>query len=179
MILSVSRRTDIPAFYSEWFYNRIKEGFCYTQNPMNTKQIQKINLNPALVDAMVFWTKNPKPMLPRLNELKQFPYYFQFTINSYATDIETNLPQKKYLVETFKELSDIISPERVVWRYDPILLNDTYTIDYHIKYFETLAKSLQGYTEKVIISYIDFYKKIIISIIKTKDLFWIKKAKTA
>ncbi len=160
MILSVSRKTDIPAFYSDWFYNRIKEGFCYTQNPMNTKQFSKVLINTDVVDAIVFWTKNPKSMLARIDEIKKFPYYFQFTINSYTTDIEAHLPKKIYLIETFKALSDKIGNDRVVWRYDPILLNNNYTIDYHIKHFETIAKALCGYTNKVVISYIDFYRKI-------------------
>ncbi len=160
MIVSASRRTDIPAFYSEWFFNRLEEGFCYVQNPMNTKQVQKILINQNLVDAFVFWTKNPKPMLAHLNKLEEYAFYFQFTLNSYADDIETCVPQKKYLVETFKQLSLEIGKEKVVWRYDPILLNKKYTIDYHIKYFEVLAKQLNAYTDKVVISFIDFYKKI-------------------
>ncbi len=160
MILSVSRRTDIPAFYSEWFFNRLEEGFCYIQNPMNAKQVQKVLINPQLVDAIVFWTKNPRPMLTHLHKLKEYPFYFQYTVNSYADDIESRVSQKKYIVESFKALSSEIGKERVIWRYDPILLNKKYTIDYHIKYFEVLTKELSSYTEKVIISFIDFYKKI-------------------
>ncbi len=160
MILSVSRRTDIPAFYSEWFFNRLKEGFCYIQNPMNTKQIQKVFIMPQVVDAIVFWTKNPKPMFAHLDKLKEFPFYFQFTVNSYADDIELYVPQKKFIIASFRALSSEIGKERVIWRYDPILLTGKYTINYHIKHFETLAKEVSGYTEKVIISFIDFYKKI-------------------
>ncbi len=160
MLLSISRRTDIPAYYSEWFFKRLHEGFCYVQNPINRSQIQKIIINPQLVDAMIFWTKNPKAMLPRLNELEQYPYYFQITLTSYAQDIESNLPQKKHIINSFKALSEKIGKNRVIWRYDPILLNEKYTMDYHIKYFEILAKNLSEHTEKVIISFIDYYKKI-------------------
>lgn len=160
MILSISRKTDIPAYYSFWFFNRVKEGFCYTQNQMNTKQISKVFINSDVVDGIVFWTKNPKPMLKRLHELKPYPFYFQFTINSYGQDIEVNLPRKKELVETFKKLSDATSPNNVVWRYDPILLNAKYTIDYHVENFAVLVSNLAGYTTRVGISFINFYTKI-------------------
>lgn len=95
MILSVSRRTDIPNYYSEWFFNRIKEGYLYVRNPMNFHQISKISLSPELVDCIVFWTKNPKPMLNRLIELKDYHYYFQFTLTGYGKNIEPNVPHKK------------------------------------------------------------------------------------
>ncbi len=89
MILSVSRRTDIPAFYSDWFFNRIKEGFLYVRNPMNIHQISRISLSPSVIDCIVFWSKNPKPMLGRLDELKDYMYYFQFTINPYDIKIKS------------------------------------------------------------------------------------------
>ena len=95
MILSVSRRTDIPSYYSEWFFNRIKEGYLYVRNPMNPRQVSKIQITPELVDCIVFWTKNPQPMLSRLQELEPYPYYFQFTLTGYGRDIERNVPQKK------------------------------------------------------------------------------------
>lgn len=159
MILSVSRRTDMPAFYSKWFFNRIKEGFVYVRNPMNIHQISKIELSPKLIDCIVFWSKNPKPMLPHLDLLKDYMYYFQFTINPYDIRLEQNVPSKSNIIETFKELSDKIGPERVIWRYDPIILTDTITIDYHVKYFEELAKRLQGKTKTCVISFLDLYKK--------------------
>ena len=95
MILSVSRRTDIPNYYSEWFYNRIKEGFLYVRNPMNAHQISEIKITPDVVDCIVFWTKNPLPMMKRLNEIKDYNYYFQFTLTGYGNDVEVNLPNKK------------------------------------------------------------------------------------
>jgi hypothetical protein len=159
MILSVSRRTDIPAFYSKWFFNRVKEGFVYVRNPMNIHQISKIELTPKLIDCIVFWSKNPKPMLPYLDLLKDFMYYFQFTINPYDIRLEQNVPTKSSIIDTFKELSDKIGPERVIWRYDPIILTDTITVDYHVKYFEELAKCLKGKTKTCVISFLDLYKK--------------------
>ena len=95
MIISVSRRTDIPAFYSEWFFNRIKEGFVYVRNPINKNQISKISLLPDDVDCFVFWSKNPKPLLSKLDELNNYHFYFLFTINSYGKDLEPSVPGKK------------------------------------------------------------------------------------
>lgn len=159
MILSVSRRTDIPAFYSDWFFNRIKEGFVYVRNPMNPKQISKVSLSHNLIDCIVFWTKNPHAMLDRLDELDGYKYYFQFTVNPYDTSIELKVPKKNSVIETFKRLSDKIGRDRVIWRYDPILFSNEINIDYHIKYFEALAIKLEGYTDNCVISFLDNYKK--------------------
>lgn len=159
MILSVSRRTDIPAFYSEWFFNRIKEGFVYVRNPMNIHQVSWIKLSPDVIDCIVFWSKNPRPMLNRLHELEGYMYYFQFTINPYDIGLEQNVPTKNGIIDTFKELASKIGPDRVIWRYDPIILTDNITLDYHIKYFEEIARRLQGYTKTCVISFLDLYKK--------------------
>jgi len=159
MIVSASRRTDIPCYYSEWFINRIKQRFVVVRNPMNAHQMSKIDLSPDVVDCIAFWTKNPKPMMPSLGELKDYMYYFQFTLNAYATDIEPNVPSKNdRVIPVFQRLSDKIGPDRVIWRYDPILINDKYSVEHHIKYFERIAKSLEGYTKKCTISFIDFYR---------------------
>jgi len=160
MIISASRRTDIPSYYSEWFFNRIKEKFVYVRNPMNIRQVSIINLDPEVVDCIVFWSKNPKPMIDNLNLLKDYKFYFQFTLTPYEQDVEVKLPSKTEIIETFKKLSDMISPQKVIWRYDPILINKKYNIAYHIDKFEKLASVLKGYTEKVTFSFIDFYKKI-------------------
>lgn len=161
MIISASRRTDIPTYYSDWFFNRIKEKFVLVRNPMSIHQVSRIDLSPDVVDCIVFWTKNPKPMLEKLDMLKDYKYYFQFTLNSYGKDIEENVPIKNNgVIETFKKLSDKIGAEKVVWRYDPIFVNEKYSLDYHVKYFEKLASQLNDYTEKCTISFIDFYAKI-------------------
>ena len=160
MILSVSRRTDIPAFYSDWFYNRIREGFLYVRNPMNAHQISRIDLSPEVVDCIVFWSKNPTPMLERLDELERYDYYFQFTITGFGRDMEPNLPDKRaVLIPTFQQLSQRLGKERVIWRYDPIALNGQYTADYHERAFRTIADELAGYTEKAVISFVDLYAK--------------------
>lgn len=161
MILSVSRRTDIPCFYSDWFFNRLKEGFLYVRNPMNPHQISKIELSPELVDCIVFWTKNPKPMLERINELKDYPFYFQFTLTGYGRDIEHNVPHKKEkMLPIFQQLSAEIGAERVIWRYDPILFTPKYTPEYHVKAFRQIAESLNGYTKCCVVSFVDTYMKL-------------------
>lgn len=159
MILSVSRRTDIPAFYSDWFYNRVNEGFVYVRNPVNMHNISKVPVNPEVVDCIVFWTKDPKTMMARLDEINAFNYYFQFTINPYDKRLELNVPNKKSVINTFVELADRIGSNRVIWRYDPILLSNNINIEYHLKYFEEIAKRLSGHTKRCVISFIDFYKK--------------------
>lgn len=159
MILSVSRRTDIPAFYSEWFFNRIKEGFVYVRNPMNIHVVSRIPLNPKVIDCIVFWSKNPAPMLPRLDELKDYMYYFQITINPYDKSFECEVPLKHGVIDTFRQLSQRIGPKRVIWRYDPILLSETMGQKYHVRYFEEICKRLAGYTDTCVISFVDLYKK--------------------
>jgi len=159
MIISASRRTDIPTYYSDWFLNRVKAGYLYVRNPMNIHQISKISLSPEVVDGIVFWTKNPTPMLPKLDALRDYMYYFQFTLNSYGVDVERNIPSKdKVIIPAFQKLSDLIGPDRVIWRYDPIFLSGTYTMDYHIHYFGELAKRLSPYTRKCSISFLDLYR---------------------
>ncbi len=161
MIISASRRNDLPAFFSEWFFNRIKDGFVLVRNPMNSKQISKISFKPDVVDCFVFWTKNPKQMIPNLRILDElgYAYYFQFTLNPYNNKIEPYVPPKKGLIETFIALSEKIGKNRVIWRYDPILLNEEITVDYHRKYFEYMISKLHKHTTKCVISFIDFYKK--------------------
>ena len=161
MILSVSRRTDIPSFYSEWFMNRLREGFVYVRNPFNANQIYRIELNPEKTECIVFWSKNPGPLLKNLNEIDAlgYKYYFQFTVTSYDKSIEPNIPPKRNIIKTFKILSDRIGPEKVIWRYDPIFLNDKYSISYHLQWYEYLADQLKNHTQKCIFSFIDMYNK--------------------
>jgi hypothetical protein len=123
---------------------------------MNYHQISKISINPEVVDGMVFWTKNPLPMLDRLSELKNYMYYFQFTITPYGNDVEPNLPSKNdVIIPTFQKLSDMIGADRVIWRYDPILISEKYPVNYHIHAFGKIIEKLHKYTRKVTISFID------------------------
>lgn len=159
MILSVSRRTDIPNYYSEWFFNRIKEGFLYVRNPMNAHQISEIKITPDIVDCIVFWTKNPSPMMKRLDELKEYSYYFQFTLTGYGNDIEKSLPNKKtVMIPIFQELSDKIGKQKVIWRYDPILFSDRYTKEYHLKAFKSIAEVLKPPTFALLLTVLPVHK---------------------
>ncbi len=160
MILSVSRRTDIPSYYADWFYNRIREGFVCVRNPFSPRQISRIPISPEAVDCIVFWTKNPAPMLSRLGELADYHYYFQFTLTGYGRDAEPGISDKrKVMIPVFQELSRIIGSDRVIWRYDPIFITPKYTEDYHVRAFSAIAGALKGYTNNVVISFIDLYKK--------------------
>jgi DNA repair photolyase len=160
MIISCSRRTDIPAFYSDWFFNRLREAFVLVRNPMNARQVRNVSLAPADVDCIVFWTKNPAPMLDRLHLLQDFNYYFQFTLTSYDKSIEPHLPPKTEILDSFLNLADKIGAKRVIWRYDPILLSPDVDIDYHIQHFADLAKRLSGHTERCVISFLDMYRHL-------------------
>lgn len=160
MIISASRRTDIPNYYSEWFLNRIREGFVCVRNPMNVHQISRIPLSPDVVDCIVFWTKNPANMLDKLDLLKDYQYYFQYTITPYGKDIERNIPDKNgVVIPVFKTLSEKIGSERVIWRYDPIFFSEKYTPEYHLRAFRKIAGELKGYTQKCVISFVDIYRK--------------------
>lgn len=161
MIISASRRTDIPAFYSDWFFNRIKEGYLYVRNPMYQENVSKISLNPEVIDCIVFWTKNAKPMLARLSELEPYNYYFQYTLNGYETDIEPvmgmNLNDK---IDTFIQLSEAIGSNKVIWRYDPIFLSNKYDKEFHLKTFKFICEKLNGHTFRCVTSFLDLYDKV-------------------
>ena len=158
MFISASRRTDIPSHYSEWFMNRIRAGFVLVRNPVNPRQVSRVSLSPDVVDGIVFWTKNPIPMLDRLDGLSGYMYCFQFTLNAYGAEVERGIPSKNaQLVDAFRRLSDKIGPERVLWRYDPIFVSSKYTVEYHLKYFEALARRLAGYTGQCTMSFLDVY----------------------
>ncbi len=160
MIISASRRTDIPAFFSDWLIRRLKEQYTYVRNPMNFHQVSNISLSPDVVDCIVFWTKNPGPMIGKLHLLEPYLYYVQFTLNGYGADLEANLPPLASRIDTFRTLSECIGRDRVLWRYDPIIVNHRYSIDWHINMFRSLTEQLCPYTEKVTISFIDLYAKI-------------------
>ncbi len=160
MIISASRRTDIPACYADWFFRRLKEGYVCVSNPFNPRSISRISLSPDVVDAIVFWTKNPIPMLAHLDELSAYPCLFQFTLTPYGRDLENGLPDKKTdLLRAFRALSKAAGPERVIWRYDPILFTEVYTPQWHLSTFSRYAAALSGCTQRVIISFVDLYAK--------------------
>ncbi|MGI6563673.1 MAG: DUF1848 domain-containing protein [Clostridia bacterium] len=162
MILSASRRTDIPCHYSEWLINRLQAGYVLTRNPMNPSQIYRIPLSKDIIDCIVFWTKDPLNMLDKLDTLDEldYKYYFYFTLTPYDRSVERKLRDKEDIVRTFKELSRRIGHEKTVWRYDPIILNETFDFAYHKEKFSYLCKQLENDTNQCIVSFVDLYSKL-------------------
>ena len=159
MIINTGNRTDIPAYFSDWFFNRIKEGYVYARNPYYPSQVTKYILSPKVVDCLCFCTKNPEPMISRLHELDDYGQFWFVTITPYGKDIEPNVPNKDKVMDSFIKLSSIIGKEKIVWRYDPIFISEKYTLEYHLKAFEKMAGKLSGYTNECVISFIDLYEK--------------------
>ncbi len=160
MIINTGQRTDIPAFYAEWFANRLKEGFVCVRNPYNQSQVSRYRLDPSVVDVIGFCTKNPAPMFPYMDLLKDYGQYWFVTITGYGRDIEPNVPDKHKLLYDFKKLSDTVGIDSIGWRYDPIFISDRYSEDYHLRAFSRIAEALSGYTETAVISFIDLYPKV-------------------
>lgn len=157
MILFVSGRCDIPAFYNDWLFHRLAAGFVDVRNPFDAHRISRIPLHEGTVDALLFCTKNPLFLAQRLEEIP-FPYMIHVTLTPYHKDMEPFVPNKEAVIETIKEIGKRIGKKRIAVRYDPILINDRYHIAYHAKAFERLAQQLQGYVETVIISFVDLYR---------------------
>ena len=157
MILNVSGRTDIVAFYTKWFLNRYKEGYLDVRNPYYPKQVSRINFND--VDAIMFCTKNPLPIIPYLDQIKK-PILFHVTLTPYKKDIEPNVIPKGNIIEGIKKISKIIGKENLYIRYDPVFLSEKYNINYHLKAFENMCALLDDYVENIIISFIDDYKNV-------------------
>ncbi len=162
MIISASRRTDIPAFYAEWFVRRVRAGYCEVPNPMNPTQVASVSLRPEDVDVVVFWTRNPTPLLSHLPELDAagFLYYFQYTLCGYGPPIEASNPPILAAIDAFKRLSSAVGRERVIWRYDPLVFSEMTTVDFHLKNFEVLSTSLRGFTRRCVVSIWDHYRKL-------------------
>ena len=160
MIINTGQRTDIPAFYAEWFANRLREGFVCVRNPYNPSQVSRYRLDPTVVDVIGFCTKDPTPMFPYMDLLKNYGQYWFVTITPYGRDMEPNVPDKHRLLEDFKRLSEQVGVNAIGWRYDPILLSERYTTAYHLRAFETMASALEGYTQTAVISFIDLYPKV-------------------
>ena len=160
MIINTGCRTDIPAFYSKWFINRIREGYVLVRNPYYNTQVTKYSLNPKVVDCLVFGTKNPEPMIKYLNELDNYKQLWYITITPYEKNIEPLVPDKSKVIESFKKVSEHIGANGVNWRYDPIFIGMGFDVNRHIKSFEKIAKSLKGYTKHSTISFLDLYEKV-------------------
>ncbi len=161
MIVSVSRRTDIPALYSQWFMNRMRQGWCLVPNPFNPNQVSWVSLSTAEVDAFVFWSRNPRPLMRHLDELDDMGcrYYFLFTLIGYPDRIDPGSPRQDLSIRTFQELSARVGPERVIWRYDPIVLSSLSGTGFHESNFRLLARELKGATGRSVISFVEPYRK--------------------
>ncbi|MBR4702364.1 MAG: DUF1848 domain-containing protein [Oscillospiraceae bacterium] len=160
MIINTGQRTDIPAFYARWFSGRLREGFVCVRNPYDPGQVSRYRLDPSVVDAIGFCTKNPAPMFPYMELLAPYGQFWFVTITPYGRDLEPFVPDKRRLLEDFKRLSDAVGVPAAAWRYDPILLSDRYTPDYHLRAFEQMAAALEGYTDTAVISFLDLYPKV-------------------
>lgn len=157
MILNISGRTDIVAFYQEWLKNRFKEGYVDVRNPFYKTMISRIYFKD--VDGIVFCTKNPINLLKLVDEIK-IPSIYHITLTPYKKDIEPNVPPKGKIIEAIKKLSKKVGKDKIWIRYDPVFLNDVYTLDYHIKNFDRMCELLEGYTQKIIISFLDIYQNV-------------------
>ncbi|MCP3868000.1 MAG: DUF1848 domain-containing protein [Gammaproteobacteria bacterium] len=160
-IISASRRTDIPAYYSEWFFARLRAGFCAVPNPINPKQVSRVSLRPEEVLAILFWTRNPRPMLHRLGELDQlgYRYYFHFTLMNNPKVIDPGGPGLSASLKTFRALADRVGKERVIWRYDPLVFTGVTDADFHLNTFAGIAGALEGATSHCMVSIMDSYRK--------------------
>jgi len=161
-IISASRRTDIPAWYGDWFMNRIEAGEASYRNPFSNA-IHKVSLKVEDVITFVFWTKNVAPFTSRLKQLLEMGYkaYFQYTVTGFGGVLESGVPSWRKTVKSFKDLSDLLGSEAVRWRYDPIVIAPGYNRDFHLNNFETILSSLEGYTKVCHISFVQFYKKTV------------------
>jgi len=171
LIISASRRTDIPAFYSQWFMNRICAGHCVVPNPFNPTQVARVALEPEQVEAIVFWTRNPRPLFPHLEELDQrgYRYYFQYTLMNNPRVMDPKTPAAKGALDTLRELSDRVGPARVVWRYDPIVFSSITDPEFHLKTYATLARALRSHTFRSVVSIVDLYPKLDARLRQLKD----------
>lgn len=166
MIISASRRTDIPRFFAPWFIDRIREGYCLVPNPRNPRQITRISLDPADVTALVFWTRFPEPLLSGLDEIEArgIPYYFQYTITGYPPHYEKNAPALPQTLECFQKIARRIGPERIIWRYDPIFFTKDMDAEWHLANFSRISRALAGHCRQVIISLMDEYRKTLVAL---------------
>ena len=156
----IDGRTDMIQYYSQWLENRFNEGFLYTRNPAYPTTVQKIILDHEHIDAIVFTSKNYEPGLKLIEKLdKEFPCLYHYTITAYGKDIEPGVPSIMKSGETLFKLSDIVRPEKIFWRYDPVLLTEKYTLDYHKDIFSFLCEILNDRINRCIYSYVNLYEK--------------------
>lgn len=159
MILNTGSRTDIPAYYSKWFYNRIQEGYVLVPNPYYPSQVTRYKIHPDVVDILVFCTKNPEPMMEGLDRLSPYTCFWFVTITPYGRDVEPYVPPKEKVIKSLKGLSEKVGRAKVSWRYDPVFVTEKYSVEFHIREFEKMAAFLEDYTDQCVISFLDLYEK--------------------
>lgn len=159
-IISASRRTDLPAFYSRWFMNRIRAGFCHWINPFSG-QVNRVSLRPEDVLAIAFWTRNPRPLLPHIDYLRAegYRFYFHITINGYPRSLESHGQSLEEAADAFRRVAEAIEPWPVFWRYDPVILSNHTPVEYHLERFAQIAGGLAGHTERCYFSFLSMYGK--------------------
>lgn len=160
MILHTGLRTDIPAFYTPWFLRRLEEGYVLVRSPYAPATVTRYSLSPEVVDLIGFCTKNPRPMLPHLDRLTPYGQHWFVTITPYGQDMEPHVPPKERVMADFRALSRALGPDRVAWRYDPILLTAKYTMSWHLEQYAAMARTLRNATDTCVISFIDLYEKV-------------------
>lgn len=171
MIINTGGRTDTVQYYSKWLLNRFREGFVYSRNPFYPNKVTRYELTPDKVDCVVFCSKNYEPILEDLKEITdKFNTYFHYTITAYGKDIEPNVPDIDKSIETLLKLESITGKNRIAWRYDPVLLTGKYTIDYHLKTFESISKELSGHIDRCIFSFVEMYKKLSVNMPELKAI---------
>ncbi len=161
MVLNTGMRTDIPAYFSKWFMNRIREGYVLVRNPYNPLQVTRYRLDPSVIDILCFGTKNPAPLLPYLDELMAFRMFWFVTMNPYGKELEPNVPSWHKVAMSIHILSEKLGARAVAWRYSPVIVNDTYPVEWHIDNFEVMASELAGTVETCMIAFLDLYEKTI------------------
>jgi len=174
VIISASRSTDIPAFYAKWFFNRLEKGYCVWYNPFNAQQKMYISFKRCKV--VVFWTKNPEPIIPYLHELdkRNIHYYFQVTLNDYVKEgFEPSVSSVEKRVKTFQKLSNLIGREKVIWRFDPLIITPTIGPRDLLSRIWNVGNKLKGYTDKLVFSFVDVkaYRKVQNNLVKETMYF--------
>ncbi len=162
MIICASRRTDLPAFHAEWLMNRLRAGYALVRNPMVKNLVYRVDLTRQNVDALVFMSKDPRPLMPYLKEIGSMGHMslFQITLTPYGKDLEPGVPFKADLADAFRAISEKLGADRVLWRYDPIILNDRLDLTWHRRKFDLLCRELEGYTRRCVFSFVDLYGKL-------------------
>ena len=161
MIINVGGRTDIVNYYTPWLLNRLEEGYAYSRNPFARENVYKLSLKSEDVDCLLFCSKNYKPILKHIGDIdEKYNILCNYTITAYGKDIEPKVPSINQSIKTLKRLSDIVGVNKILWRYDPILLTEKYTVEKHLETFEYMAEKISPLVYRCIFSFVDMYKKV-------------------